>query len=140
MDRPIARTVEDPIGFSQTKRLAEEVRPKIILIIDAAAETIVLLESIGRRAASSGWEIARSSSEPSSCCSAFGTPRGPRLRGRRRLQDNFGSRGASLTLVSVAARHRCNSVRESLRRGARHEVEQLTQCEWLAHEKRVFIE
>jgi hypothetical protein len=73
----MARTVEDPIGFSHNKRLAEEVRPKVILIIDDDAETIVLLESIGRRAASSGWEIARSSSEPSSCCSAFGTPRGP---------------------------------------------------------------
>jgi hypothetical protein len=49
MDRPIARTVEDPLGFSQTKRLAEEVRPKTILIVDAAADTITLVERIGRK-------------------------------------------------------------------------------------------
>ena len=50
MDRPIARTVEDPLGFSQTKRLAEEVRPKTILIVDDDADTITLVERIGRKA------------------------------------------------------------------------------------------
>jgi PleD family two-component response regulator len=50
MDRPIARTVGDPIGFSQTKRLAEEVRPKIILIVDDDADTIALVERIRRKA------------------------------------------------------------------------------------------
>jgi DNA-binding response OmpR family regulator len=50
MDRPTARAGEDPLGFSQTKRLAEEVRPKIILIADDDADTIALVESIGRKA------------------------------------------------------------------------------------------
>jgi PleD family two-component response regulator len=70
MDRPIARTVGDPTGFSQTKRLAEEVSPKIILIVDDDADTIALVERIGRKAgyrvflgAASGEECFRCSHE-----------------------------------------------------------------------------
>jgi pilus assembly protein CpaF len=59
MDRPTTRTAEKALGLSRTKRMAEEVNPKVILVVDDDADTIALVESIGRKA---GYKVFGASS------------------------------------------------------------------------------
>jgi pilus assembly protein CpaF len=53
MGRATIRTV-DALAFSGAKRLAEESKPKVILVVDDDADSAALVESIGRKA---GYEV-----------------------------------------------------------------------------------
>jgi CheY-like chemotaxis protein len=59
MDQPIIKTIEDAPAFLPAKQLAEKIKTKGILIVDDDAETIALLESIGRKA---GYRVFSASS------------------------------------------------------------------------------
>jgi pilus assembly protein CpaF len=59
MDQTTIKTIEDAPAFLRAKRLAEKIKTKGILIVDDDAETIALLESIGRKA---GYRVFSASS------------------------------------------------------------------------------
>jgi DNA-binding response OmpR family regulator len=54
MDRPLPGTTENVLAFSRATRLVEQIKSKVILVVDDDADTVALLESIGRKA---GYEV-----------------------------------------------------------------------------------
>lgn len=50
MDQPIVKKAEESLAFSRARQLAEEIKIKVILVVDDDADTISLVESIGRKA------------------------------------------------------------------------------------------
>jgi pilus assembly protein CpaF len=59
MDQPTIKTIEEAPAFSRARRLAEKIKTTNILIVDDDADTIALLESIGRKA---GYNVFSASS------------------------------------------------------------------------------
>lgn len=50
MDRPTVETTEESLVFSSAKRLPEENKSRVILVVDDDSDTIALVASIGRKA------------------------------------------------------------------------------------------